>query len=58
MRTAEFTSAGTVSEIPLVQHICARYGGAVYVSAEPSPPGEEYVVPGCGCRPETETEKS
>jgi hypothetical protein len=53
MRTAEFTDAGVIDGIPLVQHRCPAYrpGGVVYVSPSPSQPGDEYLVPGCGCRP-------
>ena len=52
-RTAEFADAGSVDGIPLVQHRCLVYqtGGVAYVSPVPSQPGDEYLVPGCGCRP-------
>jgi hypothetical protein len=43
-----FTSAGATDGIPLVEHMCR---GIVYVSAEPSLPDDDYLVPGCGCRP-------
>jgi hypothetical protein len=57
-RTAAFTPAGSVNGVALVQHLCPGWGGrgvpVAYVSAQPSPPGDEYRVPGCGCRPEQE----
>lgn len=43
---AEFTPDGA----GLYHHHCSRYGVA-YVSEQPSAPGEEHVIPGCGCRP-------
>lgn len=52
--TVAFTSAGTKDGIPLVQHACPGHAGGpivMYVSAAPSPPGADYQVPGCGCRP-------
>jgi hypothetical protein len=52
----QFRDAGTRDDIPLVWHDCPRYGHTVYVSAAPSPPGADYLVPGCGCRPENQHE--
>jgi hypothetical protein len=57
-RTAVFTPAGSVDGIPLVQHTCERFSApCAYVSAEPSPSGDAYLVPGCGCRPVSEENK-
>ncbi len=50
-RLTEFTSSGMRDNTPLVRHRCPRYHGSSYVSAAPSPPGDPYLVPGCGCRP-------
>jgi hypothetical protein len=50
LKLAEFTPAGTVTGVALVQHPCQLYS-VPYVSATPSPGDDPYVVPGCGCRP-------
>ena len=47
----EFQPCGSAGGVPLVQHVCPRFSGAVFVSAEPSPDGDDFIVPMCGCRP-------
>lgn len=54
MPRAEFRPAGSVSNITLAEHTCARPGpaqGTAYISAVPSADDDPYVVPFCGCRP-------
>ena len=48
----EFRPSGSVDGIPLVEHDCPRFSGAVFVSPQPSAQDELiYIVPMCGCRP-------
>lgn len=48
----EFRPSGSLGNIPLVEHICPKFSGATYRSGHPSPDGEEFLVPMCGCRPD------